>query len=605
MVSCINSSIVKRRWFPAFAGMTNRVIKRMQQTHFKHFLNTIITCLSVLACNQDNSTDMSAGMDQYVDIARPLPEDAAPPENQIFRYLAYEPAHMDVSIDIYHSGHSEYLYERLCMLDYNNQLIPGAAERWEVSEDGKTWTFYMWPEARWSDGNPVTAHDFEYAFKRLLDPEEASVYAFFYYDIKGARSFNQGTTNDPETVGVKAIDDRTLEIETEQPCAILPYILSYPTSAPVPRWQVEKYGKTWTVAGHGISNSAFHLESWIVGESMTFGLNPYYNGPNPARLRKVVRVFDQTETGAISTRVGLFPYENDETDVVRVQSMEIERIQKDPVLSKQLWSWDRLATVYLYFRTHRPPFDDVRVRRAFAHAIDQEAIANVVLRGMMLPAYTMLPLHYPGYVGEKYKDIQAYNPDEARRLLADAGYPGGRGFPTLELWLKRQPSTSPEGQAAQAIQQMLDETLDVKINIRNADRTTYEVNMKDWEIPLSTIMFTYDFPDPHNLLSLVWHAQPKGYGRHDWKNSRFDDLVDQAVREMNTPERMKLYDEAERILAEDAGGVFLWHVLDYELRKPWVKGFPQDKWGNYPSYNNNTSFSDIYIGKEILDKERE
>ena len=181
-----------------------------------------------------------------------------------------------------------------------------------------------------------------------------------------------------------------------------------------------------------------------------------------------------------------------------------------------------------------------RGRRGLAHAVGQEAVANVVLRGMMLPAYTMLPLHYPGYVGEKYKDIQAYNPDEARRLLADAGYPGGRGFPTLELWLKRQPSTSPEGMAAQAIQQMLDETLDVKINIRNADRTTYEVKMKDWEIPLSTIMFTYDFPDPHNLLSLVWHAQPNGYGRHDWKNSRFDDLVDQAVREMNTPERMKL-----------------------------------------------------------------
>lgn len=564
----------------------------------------LLSFLILFSCSESTQKGSSTFDDPYAAVARPLPDDAAPPEYQVFRYLGYEPAHLDVTIDIYHSGLSEYLYERLCMLDHNNRLIPGAAERWEVSEDGKTWTFYMWSEAKWSDGKPVTAHDFEYSFKRLLDPAEASVYAFFYYDIKGARAFNQGEVKSSDEVGVRAVDDLTLEIETEKPSAILPYIMSYPTSAPVPKWQVEKYGKTWTEAGKGISNSAFHLETWKAGESMTFGLNPYYNGPNPAYLRKVIRVFDQTETGAVTSRVGLFPYENDETDVVRVQPVELERIQNDPVLSKELWSWDRLATVYMYFRTHQPPFNDVRVRRAFAHAIDQEAISNVVLRGMMVPAYTMLPLHFPGYVGEKYREYQAFDPDKARALLAEAGYPDGRQFPQTELWLKRQPSTSPEGQSAQAIQQMLEDNIGVNISIRNADRQTYEINMKDWAIPMSTIMFTYDFPDPHNLLSLVWHSQPKGYGRHDWVNKSFDRLVDQAVEEMDPDKRMALYDEAERILAEDAGGVFLWHVLDYELRKPWIKGLPADQWGNHPSYNNNTSYSDIYIGKEILDKDR-
>ena len=559
----------------------------------------------IISCGSSETGDIGTFIAPDAGVARPLPADAAPPEYQVFRYLGYEPSHMDVSIDIYHSGLSEFLFERLCMLSHNNELIPGAARDWEVSDDGKTWTFYLQPDGRWSDNRPVTAHDFEYMFKRMLDPEEAAVYAFFYYDIKGARAFNQGDVDDADGVGVRAIDDLTLQIETEEPCAILPYIVSYPTTAPVPRWQVEKYGSDWTMAGNCISNSAFQLETWTRGHSMTFGLNPYYTGPNPAYLRKIIRVFDQTlEAGGASGKTGVLPYESNESDIVMVPPVELERIQKDPVLKDELWSWDRLATVYLYFRTHQPPFDDALVRRAVAQAIDQEAIANVVLRGMMVPAYTMLPLHYPGYVGDKYKQFQAFDPDNARRLLSSAGYPGGRGFPATELWLKSQPPTSPEGVAAQAIQQMLKDNLNIDLDIRNMDRTTYEVQMKDWAIPLSTIMFTYDFPDPHNMLSLVWHSQPKGYSRHDWKNERFDELVDRAVQELDQDKRMVLYDEAERILAKDAGGVFLWHVLDYQLRKPWVKGLPVDRWGNYPLYNNNTSYCDIYIGKEAIGVDR-
>ena len=560
----------------------------------------------LLACGGAEQSYTGKDSDPYAAVARPLPSDAAPPAHQIFRYLAYEPAHMDVTIDIYHSGMSEFLYERLCMLNHNNELIPGAAERWDVSEDGTSWTFHMWPDGRWSDGRPVTAHDFEYAFKRMLDPGEASVYAFFYYDIKGAKAFNQGETKDADSIGIKALDDLTLVIETEKPCAVLPYIVSYPTTAPVPRWQVEKWGRRWTEAGKGISNSAFHLESRIPGHSMTFGLNPYYNGPNPAYLRKIIRIFDQTlEPGGASGKAGLLPYENNESDIVNVQPVELERVQKDSDLSNELHRWDRLATVYMYFRTHKPPFDDARVRRAFAHAIDQEAIAGIALRGMMATAYTMLPLHYPGYVGDKYSHFQSYNPDRARTMLAEAGYPGGKGFPSdIELWLKNQSSTSPEGVAAQAIQQMLADNLGVKVTIRNVDRGTYEMQMKDWAIPMSTTMFTYDFPDPHNMLSLVWHSRPRGYSRHDWKNNRFDKLVDMAVQEMNHEERMLLYDEAERILAEDAGGVFLWHPLDYQLRKPWVKGLPADRWGNRPLYHNNTSFCDIYIGREVLGVDR-
>ncbi|SVD46544.1 uncharacterized protein METZ01_LOCUS399398, partial [marine metagenome] len=157
-------------------------------------------------------------------LAARLPDDAAPVENQVFRYLAGEPKSMDMNTRLYGAGGSEFLFERLCMFGLDGELLPGAAERWESSEDGKTWTFYIRPEARWSDGRPVTAHDFEYTFRRFLHPDAGNVYAFLYYDIKGAKAYNQRVIMDVDSVGVHALNDHTFVIETEQSCAFLPYI---------------------------------------------------------------------------------------------------------------------------------------------------------------------------------------------------------------------------------------------------------------------------------------------------------------------------------------------------------------------------------------------
>jgi oligopeptide transport system substrate-binding protein len=526
--------------------------------------------------------------------AAPLPPDAAPPEQQVYRYLYFEPGGLDISMTVYQSHGSEFLFERLCMLDHNNQLIPGAAVRWDSSPDGRVWTFYLRPDAQWSDGRPVTAHDFEYTYRRLLDPDGGNVYAFFYYDLKGAKAYNQRENTDPGSIGVRAVDDLTFEIETEQPCAFLPYITSFSSSSPAPQWQVEKYGRRWTEVGNCVSNSAFQLETWKTGEHMSFGLNPYYRGPNKGYLRKIVRIF----TSTVGAGTGLAPYENNEVDMIGLDAVFLEEVRENPALRQELWSFEPFTTVYLYFRTRQPPFDDVRVRRAFAHAIDKEAITDIILKKTKTPAYTMLPIHFPGYVGDKYKSIQRYDPALARRLLAEAGYPDGKGFPTEALWLAEARSNTPGSQAAQAIQQMLQDNLGITISLRNTETSAYRKAQYDWEMPLSIIGFNYDFPDPHSMLGIVWRSQPKGYSRHDWQNPSFDDLIDRAAGEMNSVKRMAMYDEAERLLAEDAGAVFLWHEKSYSLRKPWVKGVKQDQFGSYPFYKNNTSYSDIYIGKE-------
>ena len=534
-------------------------------------------------------------------LAERLPEDAAPMEHQVFRYLASEPKSMDMGVALYSTGGTEFLFERLTMFGLDGELLPGAAERWESSEDGKTWTFYLQPNGRWSDGRRVTAHDFEYTFRRFLHPDAGNVYAFLYYDIKGARAYNQRENPDVNSVGIKAIDDHTFVIETEQSCAFLPYITAYHTSSPVPRWQVEKHGDRWSDLGNNVSNSAFQLEKWITQQYLTFDLNPYYEGPNPAHVRQLVLISTgQIGSSSSANDLGLLPYENNEIDAIEVSPMITNQAQNNPTLRNEISAYDEFTTIYLYFKTQEPPFDDLRVRQAFAHAIDRPTILNVILKGMMIPAYTMLPLHFPGYVGDKYTDIQRYDPALARERLAEAGYPGGKGFPTKALWLPDAQSSSPIGQAAQAIQQMLKENLGVDIDLQNTEGATYRTSMYNWEIPMSLASFNYDFSDPQSMLGMIWRSQPRGYSRHDWTNPAFDQLIDQAAGEMNPEKRMAMYDDAERILATDVGGVFLWHMKTYQLRKPWLKGFKADKWGNYPNYRNGHAYYDIYIGKEAV-----
>ncbi|SVC88934.1 uncharacterized protein METZ01_LOCUS341788 [marine metagenome] len=222
-------------------------------------------------------------------------------------------------------------------------------------------------------------------------------------------------------------------------------------------------------------------------------------------------------------------------------------------------------------------------------------MTSIVLRDTAEPAYTMIPPTLPGYVGGKYRHIQQHNPAKAKRLLTEAGYPDGRGFPKTEMWLRQ--ATPNIKSAALAIQGMLKSTLGINIAVRDQEQKLFTDNMVNRHIPMGIIGYTYDYPDPSDMLGLVWHSQPIGYGRHDWKNNRFDELVDHGAIELDPSKREQIYDEAERVLAEDVGGVFLFHNLAVELRKRWVKGIKQDRWGNYPLTVQNTTFMDVYIGK--------
>ncbi|MBI4550684.1 MAG: peptide ABC transporter substrate-binding protein [Candidatus Latescibacteria bacterium] len=519
-------------------------------------------------------------------IGKRLPSDAAPLSKQVFRYIIPEPQTLDVNVRMYGSP-GGFIFEPLLVVDpLTNQILPGVADRYDRSKDGRVWTFHLRKGGKWSDGRPATAHDFVYSWRRALDPKEANPYAFFYYDIKGAKEFNTGLSKDPNTVKIRAADDLTFVVETANPCPYFPYIAAYGGTPPVPRWQIEKYGQRWTETGKCVSNATYKLERWIPGDRIILTLDPMYNGPNKGSLEKIIWVLQP-----VGAKVGLLAYENNEIDLYNVDSIELARVEKDPVLRAQLVKVPIPRTRYIVVQTTKPPFTDVRVRRGLAHAIDRDAIIKTVLRGAGTPAYMMLPHDYPGYLGDKYKALQGYNPALAKKLFAEAGYPGGKGFPKKELWVRE--SAASVRAVAEAIQAMWKSVLGIDVTIRNQEEKTFMDNMYQHTIPLGLVPFTSDYPDPHSMLGSLWHSQPPGHGRHPWKNARFDTFVEQAARELDPARRMGMYEEAQKILADDVGGLFIYHDVSLELRKPFLRGIKTSPSG-YPILPR---LSELYIGR--------
>jgi len=447
---------------------------------------------------------------------RTLPPDAAPLARQTLRMMSPEPRSLDAQVNLYDAEATLLPWEPLLTRDEMWQPQPATAERYSASKDGKTWTFYLRRGAKWSDGRPVTANDFVYAFRRMLDPAAANPYASFYYDIRNAEAISKGTLKDTTLLGVRAADEATFVVETERPAPYFPHIASFPLAYPAPRWAIEKHGRRWTEVDKIVSSSPFKMSEWVRGSHMTFVADPNYNGPKRPYLQKVVHPF---RDDAVAT---ILPYENNEVDIESVDINELDRIQKHPVLSKELVkAWGR-TTWYILFKTTAPPFNDIRVREAFARVLDRDAICRTVLRNTAMPAYSMIPPDFKEYNGAVMKPVQSRDIARAQQLMKDAGFPGGRGFPKQEMWL-RAPTPSIT-MVASAIQSMLREHLNVEVTIRTADRTAYMSQLYDWKMNFGLIRFVADYVDPRNMLDMTWRSQPRGVttgsivGLTNWSN---------------------------------------------------------------------------------------
>ena len=312
-----------------------------------------------------------------------------------------------------------------------SEIEPELAESWTVSDDGTVWTFKLRQDAMWSDGNPVTAKDIEYSVKRAVMPETASPYAFVLYSVKNAAAINQTViptdTYDIDSLGVKALDDYTVEFTLEAPAAYFESISSMWTLRPLPSWAIEEFGDAWTDPANIVVNGPYKLVEWRPGEKLIYEKNPGYFNADEVQI-------DRFEVSLITdqfTEVAL--YEAGDLDVAgesaaSLPAEEVARIMADPVLSAEFHQGPRASTTYVGFTMTKPPFDNVLVRKAFSAAIDRATMVRDVV-GSGVVATQFAP---PGIFGAPDPEVGiASDPEQARAWLAEAGYPDGAGFPTV------------------------------------------------------------------------------------------------------------------------------------------------------------------------------
>lgn len=534
-----------------------------------------ILCAALIGCTAAlawQDTDTPATYTNSIGI--PLPPDAAPPEYQVFTSFKAEDRYLDLATSHYQViGHDYALVnEPLLRMDRNYNLLPAAATHWEVSGDGLTWTFHLQRDLIFADGHPLTAHDFENTFKRWADPATGFDFEWFYRSI---RNWSEVVAAElpVDSLGVTALDDHTIAFASDDPTPYLPLILTF--SWVTPTHLFEKYGPGWSTRPETLLGSGpFRLVEWSKLDRIVLAPNRHYRGPHKPYLEKVVsKLFNAAVLPPM-----LSSYEAGAVDQASLTNQaEINRVKNDAGLRDQLVTYSAFGTTYLMMDTFKPPFDDHRVRQAFSHAIDTEALVESALQGVAVPAVSMLPDGFPAANTRELAPVQRYDPGLARRLLAEAGYPDGRGFPRTVMWTRG--TNLQGGQAPQAVQAMLKHNLNLDIGVQNTEAKLFMETMYQGNIAFAMIPYGYDYLDPSNLLG-IWLST----GRHAWYNQRFELVMAEANHLIGSPERrIALYEEAERIVVEDVAGVFLWHSQHNELWKPYLrtKALERNERGGY------------------------
>jgi oligopeptide transport system substrate-binding protein len=459
------------------------------------------------------------------------------------------------------------LFEGLTQYDpKDSSPVPAVAHSWEASPDLQTWTFHLRDDAKWSNGEPVTAHDFAYAYQRMLSPKLASEYAYMLFCLKGAEDYVSGKVTDFSTVGVKVVDDHTLELHLAYPVPYLPDLIAHASWYPVPKTAVEAYGtmdqrgSRWTRPGNLVGNGPFTLTEWIPNQVITVEKSPTYWDRDNIHLN-AVRFYpiESSASEEAAFRAGQLHL----TTGVPIDKLAIYR--EDPELSKVFDEHPVLATYYYRFNTRKPPLDDVRVRRALSLAIDREQLVSKVTLGGQVPARALTP---PGTGGYTAGDLLKGDVEEARRLLAEAGFPNGEGFPKLEILFN---TNDGHRRIAEAIQQMWRQALNVDIGLYNQEAKVQSDSMRDGNYTIARMAWIGDYVDASTFLELM--LSDSGNNQTGWANEEYDDLVNQARYAINREERWELYRQAERILMAESPIAPIYFYVNNRLMDPAVKGF--------------------------------
>jgi ABC-type oligopeptide transport system substrate-binding subunit len=497
-------------------------------------------------------------------------------KDQTFRFggggwYQSDPASHDFNKDLYCQGVPE-LWAGLMKFNADFQAVPYVASKVTPNKDGSMWTFAIRKDSKWSDGSPCTARDFEYSWKRQLDPATAAPYASFLYDIKNGEAFNKKQVTDAGQVGVRAKDDWTLEVTLEGPRGYFPVLTAYLAALPGNKGAIEKHADKWTEAGNIVCNGPFVLEAWEHNKQVVLRKNPHFFGAKDVALAKVVIPIVPVASGAL-------PYENNELDMTALQSGDLKRLQTDPRASKDVFRYPFPGTWYLLPQVTKAPFDNLKVRQAVAHAIDRENVVKVA-QGFAIPAHAMIPPGFPGALDDKkVRDLQRFDPKQAMALLKGTPYEAGKNWPKISLSMRDEALGSKP--LAEAVQAVLLEHLNMKTDLEVLEPRVFRDRLWKQDLQFVWIRWFMDYPDPHNEYFDTFYGKKTTGRRQAWVNDAFDKELEAGRDTRDTKTRMAHYAKAEEIMQTDVGYVPVAWVVRYAAAKPNVRGLEKNRAGEY------------------------
>ncbi len=441
---------------------------------------------------------------------------------------------------------------------------PGVAERWDISDDGTVYTFYINPNAKWSNGEPITASDYVWSWNRALHPDTGSLYAYMLYPIANAEAYARREISDFDKVGVKAIDDLTLEVTLNAPTPYFLQLMDHYSSFAVHPETLLKFGKMtdrftpWTRVGNIVSNGAFTLDEWSLNRRIIVKKNPHYWDRDKVALNGVV--FYPTENVVSEER--MFRAEQlHYTSVVPLDKIPGYRDSQDPSYVQAPY----LGTYYYLLNTDRPPVNNVLVRRALSLSLDRDTLTQTVLEETAIPAYSITPPDTLGYYPPKLFD---YDPEKARQLLAEAGYPNGEGWPGLEIIYNTQEA---HRKIAVAVQQMWKRELNINVTIANQEWKVYLDSVSQRNFQVARRGWIGDYVDANNFLDLF--ISEGGNNNTGYANDVFDDIIlNRAPRAKSIEERYSLFYEAETMLMQEMPIIPIYTYTSKHLVHPSVEG---------------------------------
>lgn len=470
-------------------------------------------------------------------------------------------------------------FEGLTKFGQGDKPVAGVAETWDVSPDKLTYTFHLRKDAKWSDGKPVTAKDFEYAWKRGMNPDTAAEYANYFYYIKNAEAYNtkKGTAND---VGVKATDDSTLVVTLVNATPYFLQLTAFPTYAPVRQDIVEANKDTWaTKPATYISNGPFKMTEWRPKDKIILEKNTNYWNASAVKLDRIEFSMIEEATSRLAA------YKSGQLDYIEgPPSQEVPTLLQ----SKQAVAIPYLGTYF--FSINMTPkaasvdpagakaLSDVRVRKALILAIDRDAMVKNVLKAGQVPAAAFVPPGVPATAGgdfstKKYFDTKG-NAAEAKKLLADAGYPGGKGFPAITILYN---TGSGHQDVAQAVQDMWRKNLGINVQLANQEWKVFQVTRTNKEYLIARDGWIGDYLDPMTFLDLF--TSTSGNNNPGYKNPSYDAKIAAAKKEKDPTTRDKLMRDAEAILMNDAPIIPLYYYVNVAMIKDYVKGTRKSQLG--------------------------